>query len=125
MLTKLILAAVPGLVLAGNALAELPAAAPQKLNATLCQTEEQAMALAASVASGKTEPIAIDQVNKAAGTQVCGRYIGYAVVEIEKTENRNGSLFMLAGLRFKEDGRLAWTASWVSPFNSTGLARGT
>jgi hypothetical protein len=32
---------------------------------------------------------------------------------------------MLAGMRFSEDGRLAWTASWVSPFNSTGLARGT
>jgi len=32
---------------------------------------------------------------------------------------------MLAGLRFAEDGRLGWTASWVAPFNSTGLARGT
>ena len=124
MTTKLILAAISGLLFAGHALAET-SASPQKLNAILCNTEEQAMALAASVNAGRTEPIAIDQVNKTAGTQVCGRYIGYAVVEIEKTENRDGALFMLAGVRFAEDGRLAWTASWVSPFNSTGLARDT
>jgi hypothetical protein len=124
MATKLILAAISGLLFAGHALAEI-SASPQKLNAILCNTEEQAMALAASVSAGRTEPMAIDGVNKAAGTQVCGRYIGYAVVEIEKTENRDGALFMLAGVRFTEDGRLAWTASWVTPFNATGLARGT
>ena len=75
------------------------------------------------MSAGRTEPIAIDQVNKTAGTQVCGRYIGYAVVEIVKTENRNGALFMLAGVRFAEDGRLAWTASWVSPFFQRPRAR--
>ena len=125
MSTKLILAAVSSVLFAGHALAEIPAATPQRLNVTLCNTEEQAMALATGMASGKTEPIAINLVNKAAGAQVCGRYIGYAVVEIEKTENRNGDLFMLAGVRFAEDGRLGWTASWVTPFNATGLARGT
>ena len=56
--------------------------------------------------------------------EVCGRYIGYAVVEIEKTANHRGSLFMLAGLRFAEDGKLAWTASWVTPFNGAKLERG-
>lgn len=73
----------------------------------------------------KTEPLAIDAVNKAAGAEVCGRFVGAAVVEIEKTQNRGGTLFMLAGLRFTEDDRLAWTASWVTPFNSSDLARGT
>jgi hypothetical protein len=70
----------------------------------------------------KTEPIAI---NKAAGAEVCGRYIGYAIVEIEKTQNRDGGLFMLAGLRFVEDGRLGWTASWLASLNGANLARGT
>jgi hypothetical protein len=32
---------------------------------------------------------------------------------------------MLAGLRFVEDGRLAWTASWIAPFEGASLARGT
>jgi hypothetical protein len=32
---------------------------------------------------------------------------------------------MLAGLRFAEDGVLAWTASWVAPFNGAALSRGT
>ena len=99
--------------------------APQKINAMLCNTEAQAISLASNLAAGKTEPIAIDAVNKAAGAEVCGRFIGYAVVEVEKTENKDGSLFMLAGLRFAEDGRLGWTASWVTPFSSVGLARGT
>ena len=63
------------------------ATTPQKLNAVLCKTEDQAIAIATSLAAGKTEPIAINDVNKAARAEVCGRYIGYAVVEIEKTEN--------------------------------------
>jgi len=121
MSTKLILAIAASLLLVTHVAAQVPGATPQKLNAILCDTEEQAIQLASSQASGQTEPMAINLVNKAAGAEVCGRYIGYAVVEIEK----NGGLFMLAGMRFSEDGRLAWTASWVSPFNSTGLARGT
>ena len=97
----------------------------QHLNAVLCKTEGQAVALAASMASGKTEPIAINLVNQAARAEVCGRYVGRAVVETHKTENHGGSLFMLAGLRFVEDGALVWTASWVAPFHGAQLERGT
>lgn len=126
MATKLILAAVAAnLLFTSQVMAQVPAATPQKLNIILCDTEEQAIQFAASIAAGKTEPIAVNLVNKAAGAEVCGRYIGYAVVEIEKTENKKGGLFMLAGLRFVDDGRIGWTASWVTPFNSEGLARGT
>jgi hypothetical protein len=119
---KLVLAAAASVLLIAQALAQAPA--PQKRNAILCQTEDQAMAFASSLAAGKTEPIAINLVNKASGGEVCGRYIGYAVVEIEKTRNRDGGLFMLAGLRFIEDGRLGWTANWVAPFDGANLARG-
>ena len=63
-------------------------------------------------------------MNRTFGREVCGRYIGYAVVEVEKTANESGTLFMLAGLRFAEDGRLGWTASWVSPFSGARLERG-
>jgi hypothetical protein len=122
--TKLILTAA-SLLFATQVVAQVPGTTPQKLNAILCQTEAQAIQFAVSKAAGKTEPIAINLVNKAAGAEVCGRFIGYAVVEIEKTENKNGGLYMLAGLRFVEDGRLAWTASWVAPFDANGLARGT
>jgi len=125
MLTRLSLAALATLMLAAPAVSQPATATPQKLNAILCKTEDQAIALATSMASGKTEPIAINLVNKAEGAEVCGRYLGYAVVEIEKTTNRGGGLFMLAGLRFSEDGALGWTASWVAPFNDTQLSRGT
>ncbi len=119
----LILAAIASLMLTAQVSAQAPAT-PQKLYSILCETEDQAMAFASAMSSGKTEPIAINLVNKAAGKEVCGRYIGYAVVEIEKTANHRGSLFMLAGLRFAEDGKLAWTASWVTPFNGARLERG-
>lgn len=119
----LILAAVASLLLTAQVTAQAPAT-PQKLNSILCETEDQAMAFASAMTAGKTEPIAVNLVNKAAGAEVCGRYIGYAVVEIEKTTNRNGGLFMLAGLRFAEDGRLGWTANWMAPFSGSNLARG-
>jgi len=125
MLTKLSLAAIASVALCAQAVGQLPTPTAQKLNAILCETEDEAIAIATSMASGKTEPIAINLVNKAAGAEVCGRYIGYAVVEVEKTENKDGALFMLAGLRFVEDGALAWTASWVAPFNGVTLSRGT
>lgn len=122
--TKLVLAAIASFLLTAQVYAQAPAT-PQKRNAILCETEDQAMTFASTMAAGKTEPIAINLVNKAAGGEVCGRYIGYAVVEIEKTTNRDGGLFMLAGLRFAEDGRLGWTANWIAPFNGSNLARGT
>jgi hypothetical protein len=120
---KLTLAVMASLVLPAAALAQAQVG-PQKLNAVLCKTEAQAIAFASTMAGGQTEPMAVNAVNKASGSEVCGRYIGYAVVEIEKTPNHRGSLFMLAGLRFAEDGKLAWTASWVTPFNGAKLERG-
>jgi hypothetical protein len=123
--TKIILATLACLLLSAQAMGQVTKAAPQKLNAILCKTEDQAIAVAVALSSGKTEPIAVNDVNKVARAQVCGRYIGYALVEIEKTENRNGGLFMLAGVRFIEDGALAWTADWIAPFNGASLSRGT
>ena len=94
-----------------------------KLSVILCKTEAQAVAFAASLASGKTEPVAVNFVNQGARGAVCGRYAGRAVVETEKTENHGGSQFRLAGLR-AEDGALGWTASWVAPFQGAQLERG-
>ena len=128
MLTKLSLALTASLILTATVAAEEtkqpPTAPPQALNAIPCKTEAQAIAFASSMASGKTEPIAINLVNKAAGAEVCARYIGTAAVEVEKTTNHKGSLFMVAGLRFAEDGALGWTASWITPFQGASLERG-
>src|SRR5665809_100626 len=64
MLTKLTLAAMAGLFLQVEAVKQPPTAPPQKLNAILCQTEAQAIALAAAQSAGKTEPTPIHLVNK-------------------------------------------------------------
>ena len=122
--TKLTFAALASVLLVSQVAAQ-SSMGPRKINAVLCETETQAIAFASGKAAGQTEPIAIDRVNKAFGSEVCGRYIGHAVVEVEKTANDHGTLFMLAGLRFAEDGRIGWTASWVSPFSGAGLERGT
>ena len=115
MLTALTLALAASLLLSAQATAEEKKQPP---TAPLYQTEAQAIALAFGLADGKSDPMTIDFVNKAA------RYIGKAVVEIEKTTNFHGGLLMLAGLRFVDDGRLAWTASWIAPFEGASLARG-
>jgi hypothetical protein len=122
--TTMTLAVMASLFLPVQAVKQPPTAPPHKYNAVLCETEAQAVALARTVAAGKTETIAVNLVNKAAGAEVCGRYIGYAAVEVEKTTNDHGGLFMLAGLRFAEDAALAWTASWVAPFEGANLERG-
>ncbi len=124
-MSKVALALALSFCCIAHAAAQSPGAQPEKMNAILCKTEDQAIALATNMAAGKTEPIAINLVNKQAGAEVCGRYIGYAVVEIEKTDNRGGALFMLAGVRFAEDHAFAWTASWVAPFDGAQLSRGT
>ena len=125
MLIRLSLAAIACLTLSAQAVAQPPKAASRELNAILCTTEDQAITVATSMAAGKTEPIAINDVNKTARAEVCRHYIGYAVVEIEKTENHQGSLFMLAGFRLTEDGALVWTADWLAPFEGSSLSRGT
>ena len=83
MRAEFFLAAMAGLLLT------LPAAAgsngaPQKVNATLCDTEEQAISLASELSVGRTEPMAINVVNKAAGAEVCGRFVGIAVVRSKR-----------------------------------------
>jgi hypothetical protein len=125
MLIRLSLAAIACLTLTAHAVAQPPKAAARELNAILCTTEDQAIAVVTSMAAGKTEPIAINDVNKTARAEVCRHYIGYAVVEIEKTENHQGSLVMLAGFRLTEDGALAWTADWLAPFDGSSLSRRT
>ena len=71
MLTRLSLAAIVCLTLSAQAVGQPPKATPQKLNAIVCKTEDQAIAIAQSIAADKTEPIAIDDVNKAARAEVC------------------------------------------------------
>jgi hypothetical protein len=117
MLTKLSLAATASLLLSAQAVGQSPTATPQKFNAVLCKTQGEAIAIASSIASGKTEPVAINLVNKVAGSEVCGRYIGYALVEIEKTANHGGGLFMLAGFASPR------TACW--PGRQAGLRLST
>ena len=85
MLSRFSLAAAC-LTLSVQAVAQPPKATSRELNDILCMTEDQAIAIATSMAAGKTEPIAINDVNKTARAEVCRHYIGYAVVEIEKTE---------------------------------------
>ena len=115
--------AIACLTLWAQAVAQPPKAESRELNTILCMTEDQA--IATSMAAGTTEPIAINDVNRTARAEVCRHYIGSAVVEIEKTENHQGSLFMLAGFRLTEGGALAWTADWVAPFDGSSLSRGT
>ena len=58
-------------LLSAQAVAQPPKAASRELNAILSMTEDQAIAIATSMAAGTTEPIAINDVNRVARAEVC------------------------------------------------------
>ena len=70
---RLSLAAIACL-LSAQAVAQPPKAASRELNAILSMTEDQAIAIATSMAAGTTEPIAINNVNRVARAEVCRHY---------------------------------------------------
>ena len=97
---RLSLAAIAACLLSAQAVGQPPKATSQKLNAILCKTEDQAIAIAQSMAAGTTEPIAIDDVNKAARAEVCGHISALPLWRSRRQRTTKANLFMLAGFRF-------------------------
>ena len=79
----------------------------------LCESEEYAVDFASAVANNEEEELAKDIVGKIAQREVCGRYVGVAFIEKQKTIVSDGFLYKLTALRFREDGKLAWVAERV------------
>ncbi len=83
------------------------------VNGYLCESAEYAMDFAAAVAGNAEEEYAKDIVGKIAKREVCGRYVGVAFVQEQKTVVNDGIIYRLTALRFREDQKVAWLAERV------------
>jgi hypothetical protein len=83
---------------------------PFRVNAYLCETSQYAIEFAAAVSRGEENEFAKDIVGKAAGREVCGRYIGVALVQEQRIILSGGIMYKLTALRFQEDNKIAWAA---------------
>ncbi len=85
-------------------------AVPSHVDAYLCETQQEAIAFADRLAQGDDEETAKDAVGKAAGGEVCGRYVGEAIVQEQKRATSAGVGYSLTAFRFAGDNRVAWGA---------------
>lgn len=76
----------------------------------LCETPRYAIAYTAAVGNGEQEEMAKDIVGKAAHREVCGRFVGKAIILEQKTVFEQGAAYRLTAFRFEEDNRVAWVA---------------
>jgi hypothetical protein len=88
-------------------------ATPYAVNDYFCESADYAVAFAAAVAANADEEFAKDIVGKTAKREVCGRYIGMAAVDQEKTVIAGGIVYRLTELRFREDQKIAWRAERI------------
>ncbi len=86
---------------------------PYAVDRYLCESEEYAVDFASAVANDAEEEFAKNIVGKIARREVCGRYVGVAFIQEQKTVVSDGFLYKLTALRFREDGKLAWVAERI------------
>jgi len=87
--------------------------APYPVNGYLCESAEYAMAFATAVAANASEEFAKNVVGRIAKREVCGRYIGIAFIQQQKTVVEKGVVYRLTALQFREDKKIAWLAERV------------
>jgi len=87
--------------------------APYPVNGYLCESAEYAMAFATAIAANADEEFAKNVVGKIAKREVCGRYIGVASIQQQKTVIERGFVYRLTALQFREDKKIAWLAERI------------
>ena len=87
--------------------------APYPVNGYLCESAEYAMAFASVIAANADEEFAKNVVGKIARREVCGRYIGVASIQEQKTVIEKGYVYRLTALQFREDKKVAWLAERI------------
>jgi len=87
--------------------------APYPVNGYLCESAQYAMVFATAIAANANEEFAKNVVGKIAKREVCGRYIGIAFIQQQKTVIEKGFVYRLTALEFPEDNKVAWLAERV------------
>jgi hypothetical protein len=79
----------------------------------LCSGPIDAIRYAGAIANGQESEMAKDVAGRAAGAEVCGRYVGKAVISSQREVNVDGQMYRLTEFKF-EDARTDRQTGWIA-----------
>lgn len=88
----------------------LPGPSAMTTNVMLCDSPEHAVAFTVAVNKGDPDDMAKDVVGRAAGAEVCDKFIGRASIEEQKTLWDKGLAYTVMAYKFKGVGAMRWSA---------------
>jgi hypothetical protein len=80
------------------------------MNVMLCDSPEHAVAYAIALDNGEVEDMAKNIVGKAAGREVCDKFIGQAAPGEQRTIQENGISYKVTAYKFAGVGAMRWSA---------------
>ena len=83
---------------------------PVEMNVMLCDSPEHAIAYALAIDNGAVDDEAKDIVGKAAGREVCDKYIGLASPSEQRTVLQKGISYRVTAYQFIGVGAMKWSA---------------
>ncbi|QAY96424.1 hypothetical protein CWB41_12350 [Methylovirgula ligni] len=89
---------------------EAPKHKPVEMNVMLCDTPEHAVAFVVAINQGDVDDEAKDKVGKAAGREVCDKFMGLASTGEEQTLLKEGITYKVTAYQFPGVGKMRWSA---------------
>lgn len=89
---------------------DAPKHKPVEMNVMLCDTPEHAVAFALTINQGDVDDEAKDKVGKAAGREVCDKFMGLASTGEEQTLLKEGVAYKVTAYQFPGVGKMRWSA---------------
>jgi hypothetical protein len=83
---------------------------PINIDVMVCDTPDHAVAYALAIDNGAVDDEAKDVVGRAAGAEVCGKFMGLATVDEEKTVREKGVTYKITAFKFTGVGKMRWSA---------------
>jgi hypothetical protein len=83
---------------------------PFTINVMLCDTPERAIAYAMALDGGAAEDEAKDALGRAAGLEVCDKFMGLATVSEQRTLQEKGVTYKVTALHFDGVKTMKWMA---------------
>jgi hypothetical protein len=88
----------------------LPDAKHVETNVMLCDSPQHAIDYAIAINKGDADEEAQNAVGKAAGREVCDKYIGPASIGERRVISQNGVLYEVSAYEFEGVGAMKWSA---------------
>jgi hypothetical protein len=108
---RLVTSSLLMIAIAGSAWGgKLPDAKHVETNVMLCDSPEHAIDYAIAINRGDVDEEAQNAVGKAAGREVCDKYIGPASIGVRRVISQNGVLYEVTAYEFEGVGAMRWSA---------------